>query len=73
MVVTVAGSQELSVAWCRMGAVSEPEISDVPDATTDARHRWHDLAERISDAQEAYYGADSPTLSDAEYDQLMHT
>ncbi len=71
MVVTVAGSQELSVAWCRMGAVSEPEISDVLDATTDARHRWHDLAERISDAQEAYYGADSPTLSDAEYDQLM--
>ena len=71
MVVTVAGSQELSVAWCRMGAVSEPEISDVPDATSDARHRWHDLAERISDAQEAYYGADSPTLSDAEYDQLM--
>ncbi|GAA1375372.1 NAD-dependent DNA ligase LigA [Luteococcus sanguinis] len=51
--------------------MSEPEISDVPDATSDARHRWHDLAERISDAQEAYYGADSPTLSDAEYDQLM--
>ncbi|MFC6358558.1 NAD-dependent DNA ligase LigA [Luteococcus peritonei] len=42
-----------------------------PEAGSDERHRWHELAERITDAQEAYYAADAPTISDAEYDQLM--
>ena len=36
------------------------------------RHRWTDLVARIDEAQEAYYGRDSPTISDADYDQLMH-
>ncbi len=35
------------------------------------RHRWTDLVDKITDAQEAYYGQDQPTLSDAEYDQAM--
>ncbi|WP_460702314.1 NAD-dependent DNA ligase LigA [Luteococcus sediminum] len=47
------------------------EVAAAPEAGTDERHRWHDLAGRITDAQEAYYGADAPTLSDAEYDGLM--
>ncbi len=37
----------------------------------DLRHAWTELAERILAAQEAYYGADAPTISDAEYDHLM--
>lgn len=42
-----------------------------PEADTDARHRWSELADQITSAQEAYYGHDAPTLSDAEYDQMM--
>lgn len=42
-----------------------------PEPGVDEKHRWHDLATRIVDAQEAYYGHDAPTLSDAEYDALM--
>ncbi|HEX2858512.1 MAG TPA: hypothetical protein VHO26_13710, partial [Propionibacteriaceae bacterium] len=37
----------------------------------DERHRWTDLVGRIDDAQEAYYGRDAPTISDAEYDGLL--
>ncbi|WP_394277633.1 NAD-dependent DNA ligase LigA, partial [Luteococcus sp.] len=47
------------------------ELEAAPEAGADQRHRWHDLARRITDAQEAYYGADAPTLSDAAYDALM--
>lgn len=47
------------------------QVEAAPDASSDERHRWHDLAERITDAQEAYYGADAPTVSDAEYDLWM--
>ncbi|MGA4669546.1 NAD-dependent DNA ligase LigA [Propionibacteriaceae bacterium Y1923] len=35
------------------------------------RHEWTDLATRITEAQEAYYGRDAPTVSDAEYDQWL--
>ena len=35
------------------------------------RHQWTDLAQRILEAQEAYYGQDAPTLSDAAYDEMM--
>ncbi|MGA4508419.1 NAD-dependent DNA ligase LigA [Propionibacteriaceae bacterium G1746] len=35
------------------------------------RHRWTDLVALITDAQEAYYGHDAPTVSDAEYDGWM--
>ena len=43
----------------------------VAEATPEIRRRWFDLAQRILEAQEAYYARDAPTLSDAEYDELM--
>lgn len=50
----------------------------LPDVTVDVlepaladRHRWTELADRILEAQEAYYGRDASTLSDAEYDVLL--
>ncbi|MDR6862097.1 DNA ligase (NAD+) [Phycicoccus sp. 3266] len=36
-----------------------------------ARHEWADLADRASAAQFAYHVKDAPTISDAEYDQLI--
>ncbi|AKT52922.1 NAD-dependent DNA ligase LigA [Arsenicicoccus sp. oral taxon 190] len=45
--------------------------TEVADASVEARHRWTELVQQIRDAQEAYYGKDAPTLSDAAYDQLM--
>ena len=41
------------------------------DPSPELRHRWQDLADRIVAAQDEYYGSDAPTLSDAEYDELM--
>ncbi|MDR0436250.1 MAG: NAD-dependent DNA ligase LigA [Propionibacteriaceae bacterium] len=35
------------------------------------RREWQTLVERVVRAQQEYYGADAPTMSDAEYDQLM--
>jgi DNA ligase (NAD+) len=53
------------VATVRAAAEQAP----IPDA---ARHRWSELVERIQAAQFAYYVRDAPTISDAEYDGLMH-
>jgi DNA ligase (NAD+) len=36
-----------------------------------SRHRWAELAERIEQAQVAYYLRDAPSLSDAAYDELV--
>ncbi|MEA5647390.1 MAG: hypothetical protein R5N60_08160, partial [Cutibacterium granulosum] len=36
----------------------------------DLRHRWGQLVRQILDAQDAYYGSDAPTISDAAYDEL---
>lgn len=50
------------------------ELAEQPepvDPTPAQRHQWQDLADRIIEAQDEYYGRDAPTLSDAEYDQLM--
>ncbi|WP_199423737.1 NAD-dependent DNA ligase LigA [Actinotalea solisilvae] len=50
-----------------------PEL-DERDAGLDedaARHRWTDLAEQVSAHQFAYYVRDAPTVSDAEYDELL--
>ena len=47
------------------------EVAAAPDASIDVRRRWHELAQQITDAQEAYYASDAPTLSDAAYDELM--
>ncbi|MCL2652592.1 MAG: NAD-dependent DNA ligase LigA [Propionibacteriaceae bacterium] len=41
------------------------------DPTPEQRHQWQSLVDRIVEAQDEYYGRDAPTLSDAEYDQLM--
>lgn len=42
-----------------------------PEPTVADRHRWKDLVDVIVEAQEVYYGRDAPTMSDAQYDQLM--
>lgn len=49
-------------------ASGDPTQSSVPD---DVRHEWTDLAEKASAAQFAYHVKDRPTISDAEYDQLI--
>ena len=41
----------------------------IPDG---ARHRWTELAEEIRGHQFAYYVRDAPTISDAQYDTLLH-
>ena len=45
--------------------MSEQELPE------DARHRWTELAEEIRGHQFAYYVRDAPTVSDAEYDELL--
>ena len=56
-----------------IGAELESDASaSVAEAGLDDQHRWSELAGLINDAQEAYYGQDAPTISDAEYDALMH-
>ena len=47
------------------------ESAEIGEASLDDKHRWSELASLINDAQEAYYGQDAPTISDAEYDGLM--
>lgn len=44
---------------------------EASEAGAEARHHWTELAQRILDAQDAYYARDAPTISDAEYDRLM--
>lgn len=39
--------------------------------TTDPAERWSELNTLLTKAQQAYYGDDAPTLSDAEYDAMM--
>ena len=38
---------------------------------SEAGSRWAELNEMLLAAQQAYYGADAPTLSDADYDEAM--
>ncbi len=40
-------------------------------ASAEARHRWAEVADRVNDAQVAYYLRDAPTISDAQYDGLI--
>jgi DNA ligase (NAD+) len=42
--------------------------AEVPD---EVHHEWAETAERVTAAQFAYYVKDAPTISDAEYDELM--
>lgn len=46
-------------------------VVQATDDEASLRHRWTELAEEIVAAQEAYYGRDAPTLSDADYDLRM--
>ncbi|GAA4345519.1 NAD-dependent DNA ligase LigA [Angustibacter luteus] len=48
---------------------SSVELAEVPD---DARHRWTDLAEQINGHRFAYYIREQPTVSDGEFDRLLH-
>jgi DNA ligase (NAD+) len=41
------------------------------DSSSAARVRWTELVDAINGARAAYYQADAPTLSDAEYDALF--
>ena len=45
------------------------ELTAIPD---DARHRWTDLAEQIRGHRFAYYIREAPTVSDGEFDKLLH-
>jgi DNA ligase (NAD+) len=51
------------------GQASETTYRDVPD---EVRHEWAELAEEIRGHQFAYYVRDAPTLSDGEFDELLH-
>lgn len=43
----------------------------VAEPTLEQRERWSELNRFLTEAQEAYYGADAPTVSDADYDARM--
>ncbi|MBL8931939.1 MAG: NAD-dependent DNA ligase LigA [Kineosporiaceae bacterium] len=52
-----------------MSPVSEqPSPAQIP---ADLRHRWTDLAEQIRTHRFAYYVKDAPTVSDAQFDELL--
>ncbi|WP_040281756.1 NAD-dependent DNA ligase LigA [Tessaracoccus massiliensis] len=52
-----------------MSAMTEQTEAGVE--SPELRREWTELNNRLAEAQEAYYGADSPTLSDADYDEAM--
>lgn len=49
----------------------EPDADAGPEPDAEARGRWTDLAERIREAQFAYYVKDAPLMSDGEFDSLL--
>ena len=53
------------------GAMSEEPRVDQGVTSPELRRRWTELNTALTEAQEAYYGADAPMLSDAAYDQMM--
>ena len=51
-------------------------MTDLPETeagvtSPELRRRWTDLNTLLTEAQEAYYGADSPSMADADYDESM--
>lgn len=48
-----------------------PEPIHQSEVSAAARHRHAELSEQLTDASQRYYIANSPTMSDAEYDRLM--
>ena len=51
--------------------MTEHKDPEVGVNSPDLRRRWTELNVKLTEAQEAYYGADAPTLSDADYDAAM--
>ncbi len=54
-----------------VGAVGQDEVVS-ETAPDEVRHEWVELAEEIRGHQFAYYVRDAPTLSDGEFDELLH-
>ena len=75
------GSTGLGAGEGPVGTAAGADASTAPrppldprDAGLDAvgaRHRWTELADEVRAHQFAYYVRDSPTVSDAEYDELL--
>ncbi|MFD2421174.1 NAD-dependent DNA ligase LigA [Amycolatopsis pigmentata] len=55
-----------------MDAAAEGTAQDVTDVPADVRERYGALAEEIRGHQFRYYVLDSPTISDGEFDELLH-
>lgn len=55
-----------------MGVMTEQNQAEDGVSSPELRRRWTELNQTLTEAQEAYYGADQPTLSDAAYDEAMH-
>jgi DNA ligase (NAD+) len=60
---------DVEQALSSSGSTAAGLQAPIPDP---ARHRWTDLADEIRGHQFAYYVRDAPTISDAEYDALVH-
>jgi DNA ligase (NAD+) len=52
------------------GTTASGSTASGTDSLSDSRARWTGLVDAINGARSAYYQADAPTLSDAEYDEL---
>lgn len=69
-----AGESPAGTAGGADGSTAPRPPLDPRDAGLDAvaaRHRWTELADEVRAHQFAYYVRDSPTVSDAEYDELL--
>ena len=51
-----------------LGIPASEQKAEAVGLSPDIRHQWTDLAERIREAQEAYYARDAPTVDDGTYD-----
>jgi DNA ligase (NAD+) len=60
---------DVEEALASSGSTAAGLQAPIPDA---ARHRWTDLADEIQAHQFAYYVRAAPTISDAEYDAMVH-
>ena len=71
----MAGEGRLSVRHGKMGPVSDVQATSDNTAATDPvaelRQEHRGLAEQVEEARWRYYVKDDPTLSDAEFDQMM--
>ncbi len=49
----------------------EPKTAPQPEPADEVLHRWTALAEKVRDAQFAYYVRDAPAMADGEFDALL--